>query len=288
MQRRQQAEPAFNPPETTETCDSRQRQKRSFAATWRQAQVMNKTCFGRHTDGDEGSDVPEINLQQVECEPIYYLYIISYIQDCKCSSEIRKRIAMAKAAFTDLSNILTNKTLHINSKKRLIKCYIWSLLTYGCESWTLTNPDIKRPEAVEMWIHRKMKRISWMERVSNVEILDLVNEKRTQIKTICQRQLKFIGYIMREDAIEKLCVQGLIEGKRSRGKQRTVFLQSLALTVGLGVEEWCRLAKDRDGFRDMVVNVRLIQHNNKKIINSHIQSPNRAAQQLQQKLQQFS
>ena len=107
-----------------------------------------------------------------------------------------------------------------------------------------------------------------MERVSNVEILDLVNEKRTLIKTICQRQLKFIGYIMREDAIEKLCVQGLIEGKRSRGKQRTVFLQSLALTVGLGVEEWCRLAKDRDSFRDMVVNVRLIQHNNKKIINS--------------------
>ena len=110
-----------------------------------------------------------------------------------------------------------------------MKCYIWYVLTYGCESWTLTNPDIKRLEAMKMWIYRRMKRISWMERVSNVEILDLVNEKRTLIKTIRQRQLTFIGHIMREDSIEKLCVQGLMEGKRSRGKQRTVFLQSLAL-----------------------------------------------------------
>ena len=178
-------------------------------------------------------------------------------QDCKCSSEIRKRIAMAKAAFTDLSNILINKMLHINSKKRLMKCHIWSVFTYGCESWTLANPDIKCLEAMGMWIYRRIKRRSWMERASNVEILDPVNEKRTLIKTIRQRQLKFIGHIMREDSIKKLCVQGFIEGRRSRGKQRTVFLQSLTLTVGFGVEELCRLAKDRDGFRDMVANVRL-------------------------------
>ena len=118
------AEPASTLWKPQRRMTRQKRQKRSFAAIWRQAQVMNKTCFGRHTDGDEASDVLEINLQQVEYEPIYYLYIISYIQDCKCSSEIRKRIAMAKAAFTDLSNILTNKTLHINSNKRLMKCYI--------------------------------------------------------------------------------------------------------------------------------------------------------------------
>jgi hypothetical protein len=57
--------------------------------------------------------------------------------DAKCTSEIKSRIAMAKAAFN-------KKTFHQqigNLRKKLVKCYIWSIALYGAETWTLWKVD---------------------------------------------------------------------------------------------------------------------------------------------------
>uniref|UniRef100_A0A2S2QSL5 LINE-1 reverse transcriptase n=1 Tax=Sipha flava TaxID=143950 RepID=A0A2S2QSL5_9HEMI len=50
--------------------------------------------------------------------------------DGKCSIEIRQRIAMAKRAFTQKRQLLTNKKLNINMRKNFVKCYVWSVLLY--------------------------------------------------------------------------------------------------------------------------------------------------------------
>ena len=75
-------------------------------------------------------------LQQVES----FNYLGSVLtQDCRGTSDIKTRIALAKKSFTDMSSTFTNKHLENDTKKRLMKCYIWSVLTYGCESWTLSK-----------------------------------------------------------------------------------------------------------------------------------------------------
>jgi len=45
------------------------------------------------------------------------------------------RIAMAKAAFNE-KNLIT-RTLDLNLRKKLVKCYIWSMALYGAETWKL-------------------------------------------------------------------------------------------------------------------------------------------------------
>jgi len=77
------------------------------------------------------------------------------------------------------------------------------------------------------------------------------------VKTIRQRQLRFLGQIVREESIEKLSQEGRVEGCRSRGRQRQDFLQGLATAVGAKTVEMLRPALDRNGFRNMVANVRL-------------------------------
>ena len=69
--------------------------------------------------------------------------------DCRCTSDIKTRIALAKKSFTDMSNTLTNNKRESDTKKRIMKCYIWSTRTYGCESWTLSKQDESRLEAIE-------------------------------------------------------------------------------------------------------------------------------------------
>jgi len=54
---------------------------------------------------------------------------------------------------------------------------IWSVVLYGSETWTLRKEHIKRLEAFEMWIWRRMERISWMEHRTKEDILQMMDEK---------------------------------------------------------------------------------------------------------------
>jgi len=63
-----------------------------------------------------------------------------------------------------------------------MKCLVWSVALYAAEMWTLTQTD-RRLEAFEMWIWRRMEKISWLDKVINEEVLRRVNEDR-QILTL--------------------------------------------------------------------------------------------------------
>jgi hypothetical protein len=47
----------------------------------------------------------------------------------RCTQEIKSRIAMAKAAFNKKKTLFTSK-LDLNLRKKLVKCYIWSMALY--------------------------------------------------------------------------------------------------------------------------------------------------------------
>jgi hypothetical protein len=73
--------------------------------------------------------------------------------------EIKCRIAMAKAAFNKKKNLFTN-TLDLELKKKLVKCYIWSIALYGAETWTLRAVDQIHLKSFEMWCWKRMEKIS--------------------------------------------------------------------------------------------------------------------------------
>jgi len=56
---------------------------------------------------------------------------------------------MAKAAFHKKRALFTN-TLDLEPRKKLVKCYIWSIALYGDETWTLRAVDQKHLESSEM------------------------------------------------------------------------------------------------------------------------------------------
>jgi hypothetical protein len=69
--------------------------------------------------------------------------------DGRCTCEIKCRIAMAKAAFNKKRNLFTS-TLDLEMRKKLVKCYVWSVALYGAETWTLRAVDQKQLESFEM------------------------------------------------------------------------------------------------------------------------------------------
>jgi len=65
---------------------------------------------------------------------------------------------------------------------------VWSVLLYGCETWTIRKNEKDCLEAMEMWILRKMNKTSWVERKTNEQVLRDVSEKRNIIKHILKRK----------------------------------------------------------------------------------------------------
>jgi hypothetical protein len=124
--------------------------------------------------------------------------------------EIVSRIAMAKTAFKKKKNLFTSK-LELNLRKKLVKCYIWSIDLYGAETRTLRKVDQKYLESFEMWCWRRME-ISWTDRVRNEEVLHGVKEERNILHTIKRRKANWIGHILRRNCLLKHVIEGKKEG----------------------------------------------------------------------------
>jgi len=63
---------------------------------------------------------------------------------------------MAKAAFNKKGALFTS-TLDLELRKKLVKCYIWSIALYGAETGMLQAVDQKHLESFEMWCWRRME-----------------------------------------------------------------------------------------------------------------------------------
>jgi len=133
----------------------------------------------------------------------------------------------------------------------MVKALVWSVALYGSETWTLRKEDIKHIQAFEMWISRKMEKISWTAHVSNEEVLCLVQEQRSLLQVIKQRQANWIGHVLRHDCLLKTVLERKIEGKRPRGKPRRKMLDLLMEQEEkkISYEELKRGAQSRVGWR---------------------------------------
>jgi len=110
---------------------------------------------------------------------------------------------MAKAAFNKKGALFTS-TLELELKKKLVKCYIWSIALYGAETGTLRAVDQKQLESFEMWRWRRMEKISWTDQVRNEEVLLRVKEKRNIVHEISKRKATWIGHILRRNCLLEL------------------------------------------------------------------------------------
>jgi len=137
---------------------------------------------------------------------------------------------MAKAAFNKKRTLFTS-TLDLELRKKLVKCYIWSISLYGAETWTLRAVDHKHLEDFEMWCWRRMEKISWTDHVRNEEVLLGVNEHRNILHEIRKRMANLIGHILRRNCLLQRVIerkiQGGIEVTGRHGRRRRKLLDDL-------------------------------------------------------------
>ena len=59
---------------------------------------------------------------------------------------------MAKKAFKDLSNVLKNRNIMFDRRKRILNSYVWSIPLSSCEAWRITKNMEEKVKSLELWL----------------------------------------------------------------------------------------------------------------------------------------
>ena len=211
----------------------------------------------RHTEENDSSIL--VNNEAVEnVDKFTYLGAV-FTNTYDDSTEIRRRIAIAKKATIALTNIWKDRGITQRTKLRLLSTLVFPIASYGAECWVMKNADNKRIQSFELWTYRRVLRISWTKKITNEEVLRRINPKERLLNTINRRKLQFVGHVLRSNNLDQKLLMGAVYGKRGRGRPKARFSDSVGGLCGLSMTNAARLAQDRDAWRTMVRRVTAAQ-----------------------------
>ena len=84
--------------------------------------------------------------------------------DGDCSHETKRHLLLERKAMTNLDSLLKSRDITLLTKVHLVKAMVFSIVMYGCESWTIKKAERRRIDAFELWYWRRFLRVPWTAR----------------------------------------------------------------------------------------------------------------------------
>ena len=63
----------------------------------------------------------------------------------------KRHLLLGTKAMTNLDSILKIRDITLPTKFCLVKIMVFPVVMYGCENWTIKNPEHRRIDAFELW-----------------------------------------------------------------------------------------------------------------------------------------
>ena len=91
--------------------------------------------------------------------------------DDDCSHEIKRCLPLGRKAMTNLGSISKSRHVTLLTQVCLIKTMVFTVVMYGCQSWTLKKAERWRIDAFELSCWRRLLRVPWTAKRSNQSLL---------------------------------------------------------------------------------------------------------------------
>ena len=169
-----------------------------------------------------------IKGESIEQEDSFKYLGCNISRNMNCCQEVKQRIAVVKESFNRRRSIFFGP-LEKELWKRRVKCFVWSVVLYVAETWTLRRNEQKLLEAFAMWVWRRMERIKCTDKIKNAVVLERVGEGRIMMELIRKRKRNWLGHWLRRNCLLKDALEGMVNGKKVRGRKRYQMIDNIMI-----------------------------------------------------------
>uniref|UniRef100_K7EZV3 Reverse transcriptase domain-containing protein n=1 Tax=Pelodiscus sinensis TaxID=13735 RepID=K7EZV3_PELSI len=203
---------------------------------------------------------PSIFIEQTELKVVHQFSYLGCVilSDTKIDQEVDNRLAKAISTFGRLyKRVRNNSNLKRDTKVRVYKAVVLTILLYGAESWVTYRRHLSLLEHFRQRCLRTILNIHWSDFVANTEVLELAEV--TSIEAMVLKiQLRWAGHIARMEnhRLPKIVLYGeLSSGYRDIGAPRKRYKDSLKKSLTaccIDHRQWATQAADRNSWRHTV------------------------------------
>ena len=116
--------------------------------------------------------------------------------DGDCSHEIKRHLLLGRKTVTNLDSMLESRNITLLTKIHLVKAMVFPVVMYGCDSWTIRKAECRRIDALELWYWRRLLRVPWTARRSNLSILKEISPEYSLEGLMLKLKLQYFGHLI--------------------------------------------------------------------------------------------
>ena len=131
--------------------------------------------------------------------PILYCFIFlgsKITVDGDCSHELKRCLVLGRRAMTNLDSVFKSRDIILQTKVYRTKAMSFSVVIYTCENWTIKKAECQRIDAFKLWCWRRLLRVPWTARRSNLSVLKEINLECSLEGLMLKLKLQYFGYPM--------------------------------------------------------------------------------------------
>ena len=138
----------------------------------------------------------EIDGETVETSSDFILGGSKITADGDYSHEIKRCLLLGRKVMSNLNSIFKSRDITLPTKVHLVKSLVFPVVMYGCKSWIIKKAECQRIDVFELQCWRRLLRVPWTARRSNLSILKEISPEYSLGKLMLKLKLQYFGHLM--------------------------------------------------------------------------------------------
>ena len=114
----------------------------------------------------------------------------------KVTAAIKRHLLLERKAMTKLDSILKNRDIILLTKVYLVKAMVFLVVMLDVRVGPLKKTECLRTDVFKLWCWRRLLRVPWTVRGSNLSILKEINPEYSLEGMMLKLKLQYFGHLI--------------------------------------------------------------------------------------------